>query len=212
MSRLAGVLGCALLAASCLGPAEPDTQAPLSEVAPSPGEGLGIDFFTRQDVVARVGGDRQGFEIALESCGDTLRVVGLTGFGLRLFSAVRDGGGEVAVETLGGRELPFPPERMLRDIERTFFRSTAPRDGSPATVERAVSFGGEAIRERWHDGRLVAREVDVGEAPEDPPLVIRYTSRLLAPGIPERITLENPLFGYALEIRNHGAEALECGR
>lgn len=193
------------VAAGCATPV-PGTRETPNRASP----GLGIDFFARQSVVARTGDEERSFEIALQSrCGE-LRVVALTGFGVRLFSAVKDADG-LAVETMGGRPLPFAPERVLRDVERTFFHSAPPEATAPGQlVERVTSFGGETVVERWRDGQLESREVPLADRPDDPPLEIHYGGAWRPPGIADQVRLSNPAFGYDLEIRNHHVEALPC--
>lgn len=182
---------------------------PRSE-APATGDGLGRNFFVRQHLTARFSDEERRFDTALQSrCGE-LRLVGLTPFGVRLFTAVRRNG-NLDVETLTGQPLPFSPEHVLRDIERTFFRSPPPGAGASGT--RVVTWAGEAVRETFRDGTIVSRKIAV-EADDAPggggPLVIRYLGPFGPAGISERVELSNPAFGYVLDIRNYEIEELEC--
>ena len=134
---VASLVAALLLASACVTPiGEPAPEAP------SAWAGLGRDFFVRQAVVARIetpdGEEKRGFEIALQSrCGE-LRVVGLAGFGVRLFTAVRDADG-LQVETLGGRELP-----AAGNGKRTYSRST----GRGVTAVANATLGGCARSRR----------------------------------------------------------------
>jgi hypothetical protein len=199
--RVAALLVTIFLTAGCVtAPSPPAGSARVELYQP-----LGRDFFVRQNVVARFGEDERHFEIALQSrCGE-LRLVGLSSFGVRLFSAVRSPEGLV-VESITGQPLPFDPARILRDVERSFFRSSPPQEGR----EQIVVFAGERVSEWWRDGRLETRRIQIGDDPSDPPLEIRYGGRVGAAGISQRLDLSNPLFGYALEIHNHQIEELRC--
>ena len=188
----------ALLVASLLLPG--CATAPAEHALPVPHvyEPLGRDFFLRQNVVARFDSEERRFEVVLESHCDELRLVGLTGFGMRIFSARHSGDG-LEVESFAGQPLPFAPARVLRDVERVFFRSpSAPENG-----ERVVVFAGERVVEHWQAGRLQARSIAVSDDPSDPALRIRYSGAIDASGISERVDLSNELFGYSLAIHNH---------
>jgi hypothetical protein len=198
----------AVLAIACATPAvAPEPQA----LAPS--DRLGRSFFLRQRITARIearsGQDavERHFETALQSrCGE-LRLVGFTRFGMRLWSAVsRDG--EIEVETFGGRPLPFPPERVLRDVERTFFWS--PPMAPDPKVTRTLVQAGESVRETWRDGVLAAREFRPLGAPDAQPVVILYSGATGPLDIAPEVALSNPAVGYALAIENHAIEELSC--
>lgn len=194
--RVAALLACAGLSACA--------SAPALRVDPT--AGLDRSFFVRQRVLAHFADETRRFETALESrCGE-LRLVGLTPFGVRLFSAVRRGS-RIEVDTLTGGPLPFPPEHVLRDVERTFFRSPAPLT---ATLERDVQRGGETVHETWDAGHLVQREIRPTDDPDAAPLVIRYSGATPVDGVPERVDLENPAFGYVLAIDNFDAKEIRC--
>jgi hypothetical protein len=166
---------------------------------------LNRDFFLRQSVTVRFDEEERRFEVALQSrCGE-LRLVGMTPFGVRLFSAVRRDGA-IEVETLGGRPLPFAPEHVLRDVERTFFRSAAP----DADGERRLEWSGESVTETWRDGALESRRILVRDPGDTGPISIEYSGPLAAGGIPAHVELANPHFGYVLAIDNYEVEELEC--
>lgn len=206
-SRVAGVaLAAVLLGAGCATTPEPAPSPRPAPEADRPAASLGRDFFLQQTLVARFDAQERRFEIALQSrCGE-LHLVGLTPFGVRLFSAVRGPDG-IAVETFAGAKLPFEPERVLRDVERTFFRSEPVR----GDADRDVRFAGETVHESWRGGRLVSRRIPTSDDPRDPPLEIRYSGPVGPAGISERVDLSNERFGYALEIHNHHVEELQCG-
>jgi hypothetical protein len=186
------------------------TRATVLETIPA--TDLGRSFFVRQTVVAQVGGETRRFQTALESrCGE-LRLVGLTAFGIRLFSAVRRGE-EIEIESIGGGPPPFPPEHMLRDIERTFFRSQPPQAesvGRSETIEGDVTRGGELIHETWDGDRLVSRAIRPQNNPDADAIVIRYLGETGVDGVPERVELSNPGFGYFLTIDNFQAKEIQC--
>jgi len=201
---LAGALALVLAPACATTPVARD-PAPL-EISGD----LGRSFFVRQRIHARFEGPEPGerrFETALQSrCGE-LRLVALSPFGLRLFSAVSRGG-EIRVESLGGRPLPFAPEHVVRDIERTFFRSPPVAPGASET--RSLVRAGEQVVETWRDGVLVSREVRPAGAPESAKVVIRYEGPPQALGISPSVSLSNPAFRYDLSIENYAVEELEC--
>jgi hypothetical protein len=175
----------------------------------APIETLGRDFFVRQKVTARFGDEERRFDAALQSrCGE-LRLVGLSPFGMRLFTAVRREG-RIEVETLADQPLPFSPAHVLRDVERTFFRSGETPTGD--TV-RTIVRQSERVLETWRAGVLVSREItesDPRDSRDARTIVIRYRGVPGAAAIPPRIDLTNPHFGYVLEIQNFEAEELTC--
>jgi hypothetical protein len=200
-----GILG-ALALTSALACATTPLAPPEPPTASAP---LGRDFFLRQRVSVRFatgdGSEERHFETALQSrCGE-LRLVGMTPFGVRLFSAIRRDG-NLEVESLGGRPLPFAPEHVLRDVERTFFESP-PIDGSG---EQRFDWSGEAVTETWKDGLLEARSLVPGDHGGADPISITYSGPSAAAGIRAHIELSNPRFGYVLAIDNHEVEELEC--
>jgi hypothetical protein len=195
------VPGLALLALAGLACAT--ARAPI-EVSDS--TGLGRSFFVRQKITARFGDETRRLETALESSCGELRLVALTPFGLRLFSAVQRGS-EIEVEAFAGAALPFSPEHVVRDIERTFFRSPPP--ASP-DAERPVRRGDERIDETWQQGRLRSRAIRPADDAASEPVVIDYRGAFLLDGVPERVELANPRFGYRLEIENFAAVEVPC--
>ena len=180
--------------------------APIPHQAYEELAGLDRNFFVRQRVEVRFGDEERRFETALQSrCGE-LRLVGLSPFGMRLFTAVRRDG-EVEVETLADQHLPFSPTHVLRDVERTFFRSL-PTPSGDAT--RSVFRLAEQIDETWRDGVLVLREIRPSGEPNSQPIVIRYSGERSPAGISSRIDLANPHFGYVLAIHNFEMRELTC--
>lgn len=187
-----------LAALGCASP-QPAVEVPA-------GGDLGREFFVRQTITASFGDEVRRFETALEArCGE-LRLVGLTPFGLRLFSAVRTADA-LDVRTLTRDPLPFPPQHVLRDVERTFFLSQPPEAGSST---RAHTRSGERIVERWEDGVLLERRIHPKTHPDSDPIVIGYAGSVGASEISEHVTLSNPAFGYDLRIRNYEVRELEC--
>jgi Protein of unknown function (DUF3261) len=122
-------------------------------------------------------------QIQVEIEPDHIVLVGFTPWQTRAF-VLRYDGTTVAFENFTNREMPFPPERMLSDLQLVLWPNFPDLDEwhvahDPQTQERQVSF----------QNRLIT--------------CVRYQS---APSMPEVVELNNIALGYQLRIQMREAE------
>jgi hypothetical protein len=113
-----------ILTTACSGPTL--TPAQFLEVA-DPGPMAPIDqfpteFMLRQFVTASWGeqGDAQSFEAVVQQVDGVLTILALSRSGQTGFVVTYDGA-DVSIENHTDRELPFPPEFMVGDVQRVFY-------------------------------------------------------------------------------------------
>ncbi len=112
------------------------------------------NFSWRQRVELRFAGRTRVFDAVLEKSGTRLSLVGLAPFGGVLLAVSLDGS-RVSVSGPLAATLPFPPEYLLRDVERCYFPVFDA--GSPADGVRTRVVDGVQIAESWSEGRLQTR-------------------------------------------------------
>jgi Protein of unknown function (DUF3261) len=81
-----------------------------------------------------------GLTLATQKVDGRLVVVGLDGFGAKLFAIVQDGT-EVDVDRVVGRRMPWPPENVLRDLHRARLGAA---EGEGVSIQRAPGDVGRA--------------------------------------------------------------------
>ena len=81
-----------------------------------------------------------GLTLAAQKVDGRLVVVGLDGFGAKLFGIVQDGT-EVDVDRVVGRRMPWPPENVLHNLHRARLGAAA---GEGVSIERAQEGSGRA--------------------------------------------------------------------
>jgi len=194
-----GALVIAALLASC-GPPRPAGPPPEYPGALTPSEairsprGLGDAFALEQRVEAQYPDGTQSFRAVLQLNQGQLVLVGFGPHGGRGF-VLTQVGGEVEMESHLPQELPFPPDYMLRDIQRVWFGGL---QGPLPDGEHTETVGREEIVERWEGGRLMERtyrRLD-GEPPGE--LRATYEGGLGPEGPPPRVVWDNGWFGYRL--------------
>ena len=210
------------LIVGCAGPG----SGPPPGVMTYPGELQAIDtvpggFFWRQHVVGHLAAGaagpgsparEEGFDAAVQKRGARLTVIGLAPWGSRAFTLVQDGKAVTFTKELD-EELPFPPEAILQDLHRAWFKGwtgAARPDGTHTS--RAPD--GETITERWEAGRLFERRFARQDAPGPngpaAEIVVTYGEGLADLGAPPRqVVLDNGWFGYRLEVETLEARRLE---
>lgn len=210
--RRACAVGFALaaLAAACAGP------PPAPSAAPPPGaypawlvstERVAGDFLLRQRIEVAWEGRASSFEAAVQKRCGVLTVVGFAPWGSRAF-ALEQRGTEVEVKSAAEWSLPFPPEYVLYDVNRTFF--AALEGEPPADGERRGEVRGEEVRERFAGGRLVRREFRRLDGVPPGRIAVDYGAGLSAGAPPERIEFDNGWFGYRLRISTISHSELTC--
>jgi len=194
-------LALAALLASC-GPPRPTGPPPeypgaLTEPAAlrSP-EGLGEAFALEQRVDVEYPEGSQSFRAVLQRTADRLVLVGFGPHGGRGF-VLSQTGGEVEMESHLPQELPFPPEFMLKDIQRVWFGGLR---GPLPDGEHEETVGDEEIVERWQGGRLMERTYRQVDGLPEGELHATYEGGLGPDGPPERVVWDNGWFGYRLVL------------
>lgn len=167
--------------------ADPGTLAPIEQMP--------LEFMLRQTVTATWGeeDDEQSFEAVVQQTGGVLTIVALSPIGQPGFVVTWDG--ETAgMENHTDRELPFPPEFMIADVQRVFYPWLD--DG-----ETSGQLFGLQISEVWTDGELATRSFTRPDENGDPStLVVEYEDwDELAP---TRATLTS-WYGYQLVIETY---------
>jgi hypothetical protein len=218
--------------AGCAGPG----SGPPPGAMTYPGELQAIEtvpgaFFWRQHVVGHLAAGaagpgsaarEEGFDAAVQKRGARLTVIGLAPWGSRAFTLVQEGKVVTFTKELD-EELPFPPEAILQDLHRTWFKgwTGAPR---PDGTHTDTAPDGETITERWEGGRLLERRFTRRDAPgptdrrrasgaraaSTAEIVVTYGEGLADLGAPPRkAVLDNGWFGYRLEVETLEARRLE---
>lgn len=191
---LLAVVGCATAPAE---PPRPPTAADYpGELLPP--DALGCEVLWQQRVTAHWGqGEQRGFDAALQLRGGVLTVVGLSPLGQPGFVIQHSAAG-TKVDNHSDLVMPFPPEFVLLDVQRTFYPwlpGVPPTDG-----ERAGELGQERITETWRDGKLVRRTFERRDGHPAGLIVIDCTWSPVASRAPSHIVLDNRWCGYRLEI------------
>lgn len=179
-------------------PDGPPPDYPGGLVAPaelqSP-DALGGAFALEQRVRTEYPEGAQEFRAVLQLRGDTMVLVGFGPHGGRGF-VLSHTGEDVSFESYLPEELPFPPEFMLQDVQRTWFRGLS---GSRPDGVHSELVGDETIEERWQDGRLMERTFERTDGPPDGVIRVSYGERGLGGSEPpERVEMDNAWFGYRL--------------
>lgn len=130
-------------------------------------------------------------------CGE-LTVLLLSPFGTPGI-VIRQRGRAVSVESKLPGPWSFPPEYILRDVQRTYFVPLG-------ETER----GGESIEEEWSDGRLERRTFTSTHDGAPAQVVITYPDGMTRDAPPSRASIDAPTWGYHLDIDTVSREELTC--
>jgi len=163
---------------------------------------LAGDFLWRQQMTAQFRGRGQELEAVLQKKGDTLTLLGLTPIGTKAFVLTQTGT-DITFESFIDRELPFPPRFMLIDVQRSYYPIGAQPAGD-STVTTLVD--GERVDEVWEGGILRRRTFTRIDGKPEGTLTIDY--RAWEIGTPVDLVIDNPWFGYTMEIRTTSAQTL----
>lgn len=212
--RLAALLCSTLSLVACRGEHR-DTQVPAGEGDASgahaepvgyPGELIptqefGAGFMARQKLAGRFGEREFAFGAVLQLHEDTLTVLGLTPFGTKAFVLTQTGT-QVEFESLIDREIPFPPEYILQDIQRALlWHARLPWGGSPPQTPTAeVEVAGERVSETWGESGLERRTFERLDQTPAGTIVVEYIGGHTPERPAKRIVLTNGWFGYEIEI------------
>ncbi|PRQ03687.1 hypothetical protein ENSA5_13090 [Enhygromyxa salina] len=159
------------------------------------------EFLARQKLTGTYGEHEFAFEAMLQLRGGTLTVLGLTPFGTKAFVLTQTGS-EVEFEALIDRELPFPPEYMLQDIQRAWlWHVRLPwADGPPGEDPATTEVAGERVTEQWTANGLVRRSFARLDGEPAGEIRVDYIGGHRSGRPARRVVLENGWFGYRLEI------------
>ncbi len=155
------------------------------------------DMFLRQRLTIQIRGRALRLEAAMQKHGDSLTLVGLLPFGAKAF-VLEQYRSDVRMLSGFQQMLPFPPEYVLQDVHRTFFRhiSAAPLpDG-----EHRLRGDQEETRERWRDGRLLQRSFRRLDHKPRGTIRIDYGKGISANRMPPRIRVHNGWLDYDVLI------------
>lgn len=202
------LLGFAMPLAACGGPRDPSAYPGAGPVALEPPAALAPQVAAHQRITVRAsdGGAAHAFEAALEKDGPRLTVVALTPMRTRLFTLIQganhDDPAALEVATTSDEPLPFPPEVVVRDVQRVYFvrLPDAPlADGD----HDGHGVGAAAMTETWSGGRLLERRYADG-----------WRARFAPPGWdnagpPPVVELVDEPHGYALTIETLHWQPLE---
>ncbi len=177
-------------------------QSTASFVSPP---GLGDAFALEQRVRSIYPEGEQSFRAVLQLAGGRLVLIGFGPHGGRGFVLQQDGV-EVELESHLPEALAFPPEFMLHDIQRVWFRGLA---GPLPDGEHRENIDGEEVVERWQDGRLMERTFRRLDG--QPPGLLRatYEGGLGPDGPPEVVRWQNGWFGYELILTTLSHQRIE---
>ena len=184
-------------------PSYPGTlRAPETLRSPA---GLGDAFALEQWVRAEYPEGMQEFRAVLQLSSEGLVLVGFGPHGGRGF-VLQQHGLDVELESHLPEELSFPPEFMLHDVQRVWFRGL---EGPLPDGEHRDTIDGEEVVERWDDGRLMQRTFRRLDG--NPPGILRarYLGGLGPHGPPERVDWDNGWFGYRLILTTLSHHRLE---
>ena len=155
---------------------------------------LGDAFALEQRVRSIYPEGEQSFRAVLQRRAGRLVLVGFGPHGGRGFVLTHTGT-TVDFENHLPRDLPFPPEFMLHDVQRVWFRGLS---GPLPDGEHQAELDGERVVERWEGGRL--RERRFSRPERRGAITVSYGDGLGEDGPPPEVTLDNGWFGYRLVL------------
>jgi hypothetical protein len=161
------------------------------------------DFLLQQQIRYRWDGREGSLDAAVQSACGELTIVLLTPFGTT-GTAIRQRGWQVRVEGRAA-DLPFAPERILLDVQRTYL-APAPNPPRVGTLERRI--GDQRIEETFEDGRLIERVFHPTRDGDDR-VRIRYREGAAADA--PSAALESERYGYRLDITTLARLPVACG-
>ncbi len=139
-------------------------------------------------------------------CGE-LTVLLLTPFGTPAV-VIRQRDRHVEIESKLPDMWTFPPEYVLRDLQRTYF---VPIGDPPVTDgHRQLEYGGESMEEVWAGGRLVERSFTTGPGGAQTRIVVGYPDGATRSDPPRAATIDAPHWGYHLEVTTLSRVELTC--
>jgi hypothetical protein len=140
------------------------------------------------------------------SCGEVV-VIGLSPLGTRLFT-IRQSGLVVSVEPASNKDWPFPPERILLDVHRTFFYPLAHAPVPDGDQKGQVA--GIQVIDEWKNGRLLKRRIEAKDSEPPRTVVIDYEGGWVGEGLPPRVRLRDEGLGYEIEVESVEYRELRC--
>lgn len=168
------------------------------------------DFLWRQQLLARFGMRKLGFQAVVQKQADKLTLIGLGPAGSKAF-VLSQTGEQVTFRSHMPRKMPFPPRFILIDIQRAWLKLSPEATRPDGT--HTIDLGDETLQETWRGGRLVRRSfVRKDGKPKGQILVTYEASTALNPTAagakPGVVVLSNGWFGYELRIETLEARPL----
>ncbi|MFT6398240.1 MAG: hypothetical protein ACJAYU_002997 [Bradymonadia bacterium] len=195
------VLG--VISASC-GGRQVTAELIMEHVDPGtlvPIEQMPVEFMMRQTVTATWGEeeDEQSFEAVLQQRAGVLTIIAISPIGQPGFIVTWDGE-SASMENHTDRELPFPAEFMISDVQRVFYPWLA-------AGETTGEMFGLQIAEVWTNGELATRSFTrLDEDGEPSTLLVEFED--WGDIAPARATLHS-WYGYDLVIDTYEENRLE---
>ena len=139
-------------------------------------------------------------------CGELI-VLLLTPFGTPAV-VIRQRDRHVEIESKLPGMWTFPPEYVLRDVQRTYFVPI----GDPALTEgrRQLAYGDESIEEVWAGGRLIERSFTSEQGGAQTRIVVGYPDGATRSEPPRNATIDAPHWDYHLEVTTLSRVELTC--
>jgi len=172
-----------------------------------PPEDMGSDLFLRQRVRAEFAENDRSFDAVLQKKGNILRVVFLAPVAGKAF-VIEQRGREVEVISDLGLDLPFPPCRILVDIERTFFPYLSADAVPTGDARRTVAETPGRVVEVWKAGILQERLFYAARDSGHLEMRITYRFKPSTVAVPARVTIEARNPPYRLTVDTLAAEDL----
>lgn len=162
------------------------------------------DFLLQQQIRYRWDGGEGSLDAAVQSACGELTIVLLTPFGTS-GTVIHQHGWQVDVTGGQPSQLPFAPEHILLDVQRTYL---APPPNPPRVGTRERRIGEQRITESWEDGLLIERVFHPTRDGDDR---VRIHYREGAAADAPSAVLESERFGYQLDVTALARSAITCG-
>lgn len=187
-----------LLAVACrtVAPSVPPPVQPVALPRPTllPVLAEEPDWTAEQHVVARHPQGAQEFDAVVEKRGETLVMTCLAPWGSRALTVVQRGTA-VTVQVHVPAPLPFEPERMLVDVQRTF------RVHGPPGANGYESGGEFVVDTADASGCVTRREIRSARTEPTPSVTVDYDPPRCGDAMQGEARFADHRFGYGLTIR-----------
>jgi hypothetical protein len=161
--------------------------------------GVQRNFLMRQKLDGAWQEKKFSFEAVIQKQADVLTVIGMTPFGTKAFVLTQTGT-RVEFELLIDREMPFPPEYILQDINRAFiYDEELPWKTEGTDGENRADVHDETVVDQFAGGKLISRSFTRPDLKGE--ITVEYDGGMEAGVPPKHVVFHNGWFGYSLDIR-----------